>query len=576
MVEDTIHRLAQNPRGRELLAELCVNALSGLNKAEAPARLVLQDLAEYTQAWGLALDASQAKQLGAALADCLPASSAPANLSIDAKRVGPGPGVAGHVRVVTLANGAHVRSLFVHCERAEVAFEGKREALHALFPAIKNVASALRRVQDECAPSSISRSPPAKHLIAGVEEWIQRPELGAEQLKPLHELLTDLLQAATPEFFEIRQACLDQLVTIGDAHSGDDARSIELGLLLAAMSAGFRSTGSNNVTITTGAVDSTNLSVSPIEHLVEKIEGVLAWAKKRKNVQGGVFIYPQMSRLEFTNSDQESFTDAQRNLQDLGIECVGVGTVWEAWEAIPRPRTRLISGREAALGAMIAVWYFERVAIGEYAGDPLTVARLGWTRGIVLSVVAGVVMGALFVGEFDLGSRLKSVWGRRALAFSYFPAAALVLLLFHATGALGLPPVSQDLKNAEAQTRIAWVWKDMVGVYPLVLTFASLTWRSLRAHYLARRLREAGLVFLAREALNPRLDRFEWVIHRGYPFLAGVFVMAMLALVGYDFFWYAQNPNKNWWMIFHIPFQAFWGLLCLGYAPFALRGRDAG
>ena len=129
--------------------------------------------------------------------------------------------------------------------------------------------------------------------------------------------------------------------------------------------------------------------------------------------------------------------------------------------------------------------------------------------------------------------------------------------------------------TSRATRRGMKLYKDMGFVYPFVIAFGSLIWRSLRAPYLVRHLRHVGLLFEARETTDPAADWFSAFVERGYPYLACVFCVAMLVLIGYDFFWYGQREPKNWVMVFHIPFQVFWGLLWFGFAPFLLSRRNA-
>ena len=157
MVEVALQRLSEEPAGRELLAELFCTAATDLTQADAVGRRITRALSAEPHAWSAALDAEQARGLRASLREVGLGPAEGSGPAVAGWRGRPGPGVAGHIRVVTLADdGARVRSLFVRCERANTDFQGRRRALRGLFPSIGNIAEALQELQTQVAVKRLS------------------------------------------------------------------------------------------------------------------------------------------------------------------------------------------------------------------------------------------------------------------------------------------------------------------------------------------------------------------------------------------------------------------------------------
>lgn len=509
-------------------------------------------------AWVASLDEEQARFLSQRL-----------KVEVSGKRRGPVASTPGHIRVL-LVRGRHatVNSLVVRCGLGNAATDHLAE----LYPAVRRANAALVTVQEDLIPGSASLPRDVNMLLYALGRWSNRSEVKGEPFAELRSLLAQAGRASPLELREVQEAAIDIGVQVGDPDTEADARSIELPFVLAATSAALGCAAADSLVVATGAIElatgatqrEADIQVRRVGDFDKKQKAVLAWAKALG--RRVVFIHPR--------GNHERLTGPEGAEWNTHVRSVPVQTLGEAWQAIPRQRPWLWTGTEHLFAAAIAIWYFERLVLGEYAGDPATVEKLGWSQGVVPSTIAAVVMAGLFLFDVLKGPYLESARVRRMLSLSYLPFACVVMFLFIATGAIDFPTHTEFMKNKDAESRRMWVWKDIAVMYPLVLVFFSAFWRVTRADAIADVLRRGGFPWAARDAIEEANDTIGQMVRKSYPYLAAVYVVGSGSLIGYDFFWYGQQPHKTfstWCMIAHIIFQVGWGFVCFGFAPVHLR-----
>jgi energy-coupling factor transporter ATP-binding protein EcfA2 len=244
--------------------------------------------------------------------------------------------------------------------------------------------------------------------------------------------------------------------------------------------------------------------------------------------------------------------EQQRLVDELGGVDVNAGT------AALIPWLAPVAKIDLLMAGHLFLWYGERLIGSEYLADPLTVQKLGWTRGILLSITAGTLAAGAFLFTMKIGFK-KPGWPHRFIRRGWpLVLGPIIVAIFYVFGGLDVVPSPKYLPvHPDPPTRVLWVIKDITLTYPIPLVVVLIFWHAARSRDIIAYLRRVGNSAAARD-----ISEGNWLtfLKNGYLSLVAAYIIVMGAMLAPDFHEYANQEPKNWGILLHIVLQCALGL----------------